>query len=233
MKFVIFWVVLMRIIPVLLLVTSGFALAACAGGAGGGLSGAGFLANNGEVCKIQQECDLTPTPPPTPPAPDSDGDGIPDSDEDDGAGDGTTGSGAGGNTPTVAKGNRTIALQLFALNKPTDAATAISQLSSTGYADMQAVEDAIMSSSKPTKLKFTINTNNPANNKQWAVPVEMDKDEYGTRDLRWIPVGHSHDSRPRRQSHRIRSCEEHVPLYGNHSLRRRDVQGQRRSRLPA
>lgn len=187
---VIYWVVLMRIIPVLLLMTSACALAACAGGGG---SGAGFLAEKAGVCGIDENCPLPPEENTGSTTPlDSDGDGIPDSEEDDGAGDGTTGSGAGGNTTTEVKGNKTIALQLFALNKATvpGTTTAISQLSSTGYADMQAVEDAIMSTNKPKKLKFTINTNNPANNSQWAVPVEMNEDVYSTRDLRWIPIGH-------------------------------------------
>jgi hypothetical protein len=186
---VIYWVVLMRIIPILLLMTSGLALTACAGG-GGGLSAAGILAQKGEVCKISEICNETPAPTPDPATVDSDGDGIPDVDEDDGAGDGNTGSGAGGNTPTLSTGNKTIALQLFALNKPVVAdTTAISQLSSTGYADMQAVEAAIMSTNKPKKLKFTINTNTDKNS-QWAVPVEMNEDVFGTRDLRWIPLGH-------------------------------------------
>ncbi len=180
---VIYWVVLMRIISVLLLMTSGLALTAC-GGAGGS---AGILAEKAGVCKINEDCSVNPDPGTT--VADSDGDGIPDSDEDDGDGDGDTGSGAGGNTTTASTGNKTIALQLFALNKPAAGTTAISQLSATGYADMKAVEAAIMSTNKPKKLKFTINTNTDKNS-QWAVPVEMNEDEYGTRDLRWIPLGH-------------------------------------------
>jgi hypothetical protein len=177
----------MRIISVLLLMTSACALAACAGGEGG-LSAAGILAEKGTVCTIPADCPL-PTPTGGTGPLDSDGDGIPDADEDDGAGDGTTGSGAGGNTTSNSTGNRTIALQLFALNKPAAGTTAISQLSSTGYATMQDVEDAILSTNKPKKLKFSINTAT-ANNSQWAVPVEMNEDVYGTRDLRWITVGH-------------------------------------------
>jgi C-lobe and N-lobe beta barrels of Tf-binding protein B len=184
----------MRIVSVLLLMTSACALAACAGGGGGAgtgsssLSAAGVLASkNGIYCDILTDCDVTPASTTPPSDPDSDGDGIPDSAE--GTGDGSTGSGAGGNTTTDTKGNRTIALQLFKLDKPAKGKTAISQLSSAGLATMDDVENAILSPTKPSSMKFTINTNT-TNNTQWAVPLEMGEDVYGTRDLRWIKLGH-------------------------------------------
>jgi hypothetical protein len=179
----------MRIVSVLLLMTSACALAACAGGgAGGGLSAAGTLANSYGVCSIDQDCYIPPNNPPATPSTDQDGDGIPDGK--DGDGDGTTGSGAGGNTPLSAPGNKTVALQLFALNKADPGQTAVARLSSTSYANMLAVEDAIVSANKPKSLKFSIDTKN-AKNSQWAVPLEMKENVYGSRDLRWIPLGHT------------------------------------------
>jgi hypothetical protein len=179
----------MRLVPVLALMTSSFALVACAGGDGGGLSAAGIAASKPGICVgLPKDC-IPPEPTDTiDPATDPDGDGV--AVGTDGTdGDGTTGSGAGGNTTDHTLGNRTIALQKFVLDTPTDAPTAISQLNSELYPTFQGAEDAIMSTNKPKSLKFTVNTNSD-NNAYWAVPVELNEDIYGTRDLRWIRAGH-------------------------------------------
>lgn len=182
-----YWVVLMRIIPVLLLMTSGLALTACAGG-GGGLSAAGILASKGDVCKIQEVCGEPPPPPG--PVTDSDGDGISDADEDDGANDGTTGSGAGGNTPTVAVGNKTIAMQKYILDDPGKDKVALSTVTSSQSGTYAATEAAILAGNAPKKMLFAVNTNSDKNS-QWAVPIEMNEKLEGTRDLRWIGLGHT------------------------------------------
>ena len=174
----------MRLVPVLALMTSAFALAACAGGGGGlngggTLSAAGIVANNGtSVCGINQTgCIPTPTG--------------------GGGGGGTpspstgVGSAAGGNVETNVPGNRTIALEQFVLDKPTDPKIpAISQITSTLTPTFADTDAAVISGIKPTSLKFTINTNSP-NNSKWAVPAEMPEWVNGTRDLRWIELGHT------------------------------------------
>jgi hypothetical protein len=186
---VIYWVVLMRLVPVLALMTSAFALAACAGGDGATLSAAGIAAGKPGICiGLPKDCIAKPTGGGTTSTTDPDGDGIP-VDQNGTDGDGTTGSGAGGNTTGHTAGNRTIALQKFVLDKPAAGTTAISQVNSTLYPTFQGAEDAIMSTNKPKTLKFTVDTKT-ANNAYWAVPVEMAEDIYGTRDLRWITVGH-------------------------------------------
>jgi C-lobe and N-lobe beta barrels of Tf-binding protein B len=187
----------MRLVPVLALMTSAFALAACAGG-GGGLSGsgtlsaAGMVASNGSgVCTIQQTgCLVTPPGGTTTTIVDTDGDGIADG-KDGTDGDGDTGSGAGGNTTGHVKGNRTIALEKFVLDKPTDPKIpSISQITSELTPTYELTEAAVMSTSKPKTLKFTIDTKS-ANNATWAIPAEMPENPVGTRDLRWIEYGHT------------------------------------------
>jgi hypothetical protein len=192
----------MRLVPVLALMTSAFALAACGGGgsgmsllngtATGKLSAAGIVAANGlTVCGVNQTgCIPFTSGGTTVLVVDSDGDGIPDgtggSD-----GDGNTGSGAGGNTTVNAVGNKTIALEAFVLDKPTTAGTpAISQISSTLTPTFAATEAAVMSTNKPKTLKFTIDTKS-SHNGQWSVPAEMPEHLIATRDLRWIEYGHT------------------------------------------
>jgi C-lobe and N-lobe beta barrels of Tf-binding protein B len=106
----------------------------------------------------------------------------------------TTGSAVGGNTTTNVAGiktNKTIAIQAFDLDTPTDANTpAMSQITSALTPTFAATEAALMSNTKPKSLKFVINTNS-ASNGNWAVPVEMEEYAVGTRDLRWIYHGHT------------------------------------------
>lgn len=187
----------MRLVPVLALMTSAFALAACAGGGGGldggTLSAAGIVASNGSsVCTIQQQTNcIAPTTPvvTTPPAPDTDGDGIPDG-TDGTDGDGNTGSGAGGNATGLTTGNRTIALQGFIYDTPTESSSALSILRSTNSPTQAEITAEILSANKPTNLKFQIDTKS-SNNKQWAVPVRINEFRSGTRDLSWIKLGHT------------------------------------------
>ncbi len=188
----------MRLVPVLALMTSAFALAACAGG-GGGLGGGGTLsaasmvASNGNgVCTVQQtsaDCIPVTTPVVTPTLPDSDGDGVPDG-TDGTDGDGDNGSGAGGNATGLSAGNRTIALQGFIYDTPVAPDTALSVLTSTTSTTQPAITAAILSATKPTNLKFEIDTKS-AKNSQWAVPIQMDEFRSGTRDLSWIKLGHT------------------------------------------
>ncbi len=177
----------MRLVSVLAVMTSAFALAACGGGGssfltgGGTLSSAGIVASNGlNVCGVNQVgCIPIVTPPATTPPADPAT---------------TTGSAVGGNTTTNVAGikaNKTIAIQAFDLDAPTDPKTpAISQITSSLTPTFAATEAALMSNTKPKSLKFVINTNS-ASNGNWAVPVEMEEHVVGTRDLRWIYHGHT------------------------------------------
>jgi hypothetical protein len=196
----------MRLLPVLALMTSSFALAACGGGGSGmsllqggnvvggtkDASAAAIVAANGfQVCTINQKgcIPITGNDGTVVTVKDTDGDGIPDG-KDGTDGDGNTGSGAGGNATTYVAGNKTIALEAFVLDKPTTAGTvAISQITSTLTPTFAATETAVMSGTKPKTLKFTIDTKS-ANNSNWAIPAEMPEDVLATRDLRWIEHGH-------------------------------------------
>jgi C-lobe and N-lobe beta barrels of Tf-binding protein B len=177
----------MRLYPVLSLVSSALALAACGGGGGGDFtSGVASRANVMSVCTIQQTtCIPTATGgTPTTTAPDADGDGVPDDVDTDG----TVGSGAGGNTANAAPGTRTLAIQASKLDKPTTGATAEAVITS-GTTTAAATQAAILSVNKPTSLKFDIDTKS-ATNAQWAVPIEQTEFATGTRDLTWIEFNH-------------------------------------------
>ena len=174
----------MRLVPVLALMTSAFALAACAGGGGGlngggTLSAAGIVANNGtSVCGINQTgCIPTPTGGGGgTPAPDKDGDGIPDSiDPVNG-----TGSGAGGNTTTLANGSTTIAFEGSKILVPTSGTTAKIELTSTVTATAEETTAKILSGTKPPDLRMAIDTSTGSNS-TWAVPVNMKEYVPGTK----------------------------------------------------
>jgi hypothetical protein len=202
---VIDWVVNMRVIPVLALLTSSLALAACGGGGLG--TGSGTL---GVETGVFSGCPLTNVnnnpdcPPPstgTTDKPDRDGDGTPDPvvGED---GDGETGSGAGGNTTSLTgtNGTRTIVLRKSVYDKPKAGSVALSQITMpTLTAD--GTRDAILngyqtdpndpdSIKKPTQLTIKVDTKS-VNNGQLAKPVVMDEYIWGTRDLRWLTLGHA------------------------------------------
>jgi C-lobe and N-lobe beta barrels of Tf-binding protein B len=174
----------MRLIPVFALMTSAISLTACAGG-DGTLSAAGMVAGVNGVCGVNQS-NCIPQPTGGTPPDDADNDGTPDGEDDDG----TTGSGGGGNTANITLGNRAIALQKMAYTAPTDAPYARSKLSSTGAVDMAATEAAIMSANKPKTLMMETDTN-AANNSEFSVPMMMNEDVYGTRDLRWVGLNHT------------------------------------------
>ncbi len=175
----------MRLYPVLALVSSALALAACGGGglSSGVASRAGVLS----VCTIQTATCIpgTPTGTPTPTVPDTDGDGIPDDQDTNG----NTGSGAGGNTTATPTGTRTIAIFASKADKPTTAPTALSVLTSTATPTMAATEAAILSTNKPTTLKFAVDTKSPSNS-QFPVAIEQKEFVLGTRDLTWIELSH-------------------------------------------
>ncbi len=188
----------MRLVPVLALMTSTFALAACAGGgggltSGGTLSAAGMVAGDLATCTVLQNADeCIPKPAggtTTPPINDKDGDGIPDpvvgTDTD-----GNTGSGAGGNATGLSSGNKTIALQSFIYNTPTAPAKALSAITSDKSSTQAAITAEILSTNKPKTVKFQIDTKSPENS-QFAVPIQMDEYRSGTRDLTWIKLGHT------------------------------------------
>lgn len=179
----------MRLYPVLALVSSALALAACGGGglSSGVASRAGVLS----VCTIQTATCIpgTPTGTPTPTVPDTDGDGIPDDQDTNG----NTGSGAGGNTTATPTGTRTIAIFASKADKPTTAPTALSVLTSTATPTMAATEAAILSTNKPTTLKFAVDTKSPSNS-QFPVAIEQKEFAIGTRDLTWIEFRHISDS---------------------------------------
>ncbi len=113
----------MRLYPVLALMTSAFALAACAGGGGGGFGASvlGVSSGVGNSCPITNvdgtpdaDCTAGNTGGGTPPVVivDADNDGIDDNATDENGdpldNNGTTGSGAGGNIAQLTTGNRTI-----------------------------------------------------------------------------------------------------------------------------
>jgi C-lobe and N-lobe beta barrels of Tf-binding protein B len=178
----------MRLYPVMALVSSAFALAACGGGGGGLSSGVASRANALNVCAINDTSCApgnTGGTPTTPAVPDTDGDGIPDNVDTDGG----VGSGAGGNTPGITTGNRTLAIASSKLDTPNPGATALAVLTSSTTPTQAATEAAILSTNKPKSLKFAINTNS-ATNSQWAVPIEQTESLRGTRDLTWIEFRH-------------------------------------------
>ncbi len=198
----------MRLVSVLALMTSSLALAACGGGGGGGamnlLNGGNAVggtkdtaaaivaANRFSVCGIDQTgcIPITGGDGSVVTVKDSDGDGVPDG-EDGNDGDGDTGSGAGGNTTTYVAGNKTIALEKFVLDKPTNPKVpAISQVTALATPTFAATENAILSVNKPKSLKYTIDTKS-THNSFWAVPEEMPESIVHTRDLRWIGYGHT------------------------------------------
>jgi hypothetical protein len=190
---VIYWVVLMRLVPVFALMTSAFALAACAGGGGGAgeLSAAGIRASKGSVCGVLEKDCIPPSKGGgTTSAPDSDGDGIPDSEEL--PEDGGIGGGAGGNNTVHKTGNKTIALEKFVLDvpDPKKGKTAISQITSELKPTFVDTEADVMANTKSKSLKFSVNTNSDHNG-QWAIPAELPLHAVGTRDLRWIWYGHT------------------------------------------
>jgi hypothetical protein len=178
----------MRLYPVLALVSSALALAACGGGGGSLSSGPNSRVNVLGVCAIQDTSCVPSTggTPTTPSLPDSDGDGVPDDQDNDGG----VGSGAGGNTTGTNTGTRTVAIQSSKLDKPTSGPSALAILTSTSTPTQAATEAAILSTNKPKTLKFAIDTKSAANS-QWAVPIEQTEYEIGTRDLTWIDLNHT------------------------------------------
>jgi hypothetical protein len=188
----------MRLYPVLALMTSAFALAACGGGAGGGF-GSSVLGASGVASGVTTTCPITgvDTTPDTnctttgggtttpPAAVDTDGDGVPDVDDSDGSG----GSGSGGNTTGLTAGDRTLLSKQFIFDSPTEAAVALSTVRSSPTASAAATTAAILSASKPTSLTYALDTKS-ASNSQIAVQVAMNEHRNGTRDLRWVILGH-------------------------------------------
>lgn len=178
----------MRLYPVMALVSSTFALAACVGGGGGLSSGVATRASVLQVCTLQDPTCIpsgTGGTPTTPPVPDTDGDGTPDDLDTDGS----VGSGAGGNTTNTSTGTRTLAIQSSKLLTPNTGTTALAVLTSSTTPTQAATEAAILSANKPKSLKFAINTNSTANS-QWAIPIEQTEFLRGTRDLTWLEFRH-------------------------------------------
>jgi hypothetical protein len=178
----------MRLYPVMALVSSAFALAACGGGGGGLSSGLASRANTLSVCAINDtSCIATNTggTPTTPAVPDTDGDGIPDNVDTNG----NTGSGAGGNTTATAAGLRTLAIFASKADKATTAPTALSILTSAATPTMAATEAAILSTNKPKTLKIAVDTKSGGNS-QFPVAIEQKEFILGTRDLTWIELNH-------------------------------------------
>jgi hypothetical protein len=178
----------MRLYPVMALVSSAFALAACGGGGGGLSSGVASRANTLNVCAINDTSCVpgnTGGTPTTPTVPDTDGDGIPDNVDTDGG----VGSGAGGNTTGTTTGNRTIAISSSKLVKPTTGPSALAILTSAATPNQADTQAAILSTNKPKSLKFAIDTKSSTNS-QWAVPYEQTEFARGTRDLTWIEFRH-------------------------------------------
>jgi hypothetical protein len=188
----------MRIASSLLLVTSALTLAACASGGTG--SGASLSVADGlTVCPITQ-VDTTPDPTcvdpgpaPDPTDPDGDGDPIdPDTGVD---GDGNTGSGAGGNTASITSGDRTIALQRSVYDPTSSTAPALSNLTSDLSTTHAGTVAAILSPTKPKRLRFRIDTKTDKNS-QWAVPVDMTEYRSGSRDISFIAHNHFNTAVP-------------------------------------
>jgi C-lobe and N-lobe beta barrels of Tf-binding protein B len=162
--------------------TSAVSLAACAGGggdsAGGGtLSAAGMRAGVNGVCGIGDTSCI-------PPDPTGGGTGGT------GTGGTVTGSNAGGNNAVISAGNRAIAIERMVYTAPTDAPVARTRLTSLDAANTAATEAAILSNNKPKTLKMEVDTN-AGNNSNFAVPVMMNEDIFGTRDLEWLHLGHT------------------------------------------
>jgi C-lobe and N-lobe beta barrels of Tf-binding protein B len=194
----------MRLYPVLALMTSAFALAACGGGGGGfGGSVLGVSSGVGNSCPLTNvdttaDADCTDTGPVTPPPVpivDVDGDGIDDNATNGGNpvdNNGTTGSGAGGNNTDLASGNRTIFMKSFVYDTPTEpgAISALSQLTSDKSATFDGTVAAILHpTNKPKKLKYAIDTKSTSNTNV-AVQVEMTEFRPGSRELGWLNLGH-------------------------------------------
>lgn len=198
----------MRLYPVLALMTSAFALAACGGG-GGGFGGSVLSSSMsvGNICPItpvnttpDPNCPNTGTVTPPPPPPvvivDVDGDGVDDNATDGNGGNidnnGTTGSGAGGNRTRLTSGNRTIFMKKFVYDTPTvtGATSALSQLTSDKSATFDGTVAAILDPlNKPKKLKYAIDTKS-ASNTNVAVQVEMLETRPGSRELGWLQLGY-------------------------------------------
>jgi hypothetical protein len=183
----------MRLVPAFALMSSALALAACGGGGGGltggnTLSAAALRANVGSVCSVNDtNCIPGGTSGGGTTSPDPDNDGIAGDDDTDGS----IGSGGGGNNTQLVVGQKSLALQKFAWTKPVDGETALAILTSPDYADEAAIETAILSAAaKPKSLTFAVDTN-AKNNSEFSIPALQKEYVYGTRDLRWLFLGHS------------------------------------------
>jgi hypothetical protein len=195
----------MRLYPVIALMTSAFALAACGGGGGGGFGGSVLGVSGG----VASSCPITPvdgTPDPscvkptTPvnPGPvivDADGDGVDDNLDEDNDGvpdddDGNVGGGAGGNTTGLTTGNRSIFLTKNVIDKPTTGVAALSTVSSDTTTTLASTTAAILSTNKPKKLLFQTDTKSAKNATLAVAQIQSEYIE-GTRDLRWLELGHS------------------------------------------
>ncbi len=210
----------MRLYPVLALMTSAFALAACGGG-GGGFGGSVLSSSMsvGNICPItpvdttaDPNCTNTGTVTPPPPPPvvivDVDGDGVDDNLDSDGDGtpddnNGTTGSGAGGNNTQLTSGDRTIFMKQFIYDTPTTpgATSALSQLTSDSSATFGGTVAAILHPvNKPKKLKYAIDTESTSNTNV-AVQVEMTESRPGSRELGWLTLGYHNIITPMTSGH--------------------------------
>ena len=186
----------MRALTTLLLLTSAVSLAACGGGSS--LTASGIANGVGNSCPIT-EVDTNPDCQTggtggggTTPEPDTDGDGIPDGDDGTDA-DGDTGSGAGGNTTGLASGNRTIVVKQNVMDQPTSGTVALSTLSLDSTTDLAATTEAILGNNKPKKLLFEADTMSDSNS-ELAVAEAQSEYVTGTRDFRWIWLGHTNTS---------------------------------------
>jgi hypothetical protein len=181
------WVGVMRFTSVFALLTSAVSLAACAGSdlTGNSLSSAGIAALTNSVCRIG-DTSCIPTS--------STGGGTGTGSGGTGGGGTGTGSNGGGNTTNLYAGNRAIAVEKMVYTAPTQDPVARSRLTSLQAVDSAATEAAIMSANKPKTLQMEIDTN-AGNNSNFAVPVMMNEDIHGTRDLEWMALGHTNVAR--------------------------------------
>jgi hypothetical protein len=149
----------MRIASATAIIASALALAACGGGSMPDGMGTLSLA-----CGL--DCDLTTD--------DTSGGGTTVPATIDPGTDDPTGT-QGGNTTNVSPttGDATLVLENGQLKTPT-AGTSLSMLSATNA--------QILGATKPTKLKFSVDTNT-ATNGQWLVPVEMNEYQAGTNQV--------------------------------------------------
>ncbi len=170
--------VLMRGVSLLALLLSAVSLAGCAGGDGG----AGTLANNLEVCGLGCTGGGGGGGDPVVDD-DADDDGTPDDDDTDGS----TGSGAGGNGTNLSTGLKTIVLKASVYDRPTSG-TALATLASGDAATLATTTAAILSASKPIKLKYSADTNSGSNG-ELAVPIYMDQYLPGTNATDPFNVG--------------------------------------------